>query len=39
MTRLEKFREMHRLIHEPQGTVLYIGAEKYRRGSSWSAVQ
>jgi len=26
---LEKFREMHRLAYEPEGTVLYIGAENW----------
>lgn len=26
---LEKFREMHRLVFEPEGTVLYIGAENW----------
>ncbi len=26
---LEKFREMHRLAREPEGTVLYIGAENW----------
>ncbi|MFL5309936.1 MAG: DUF2950 family protein [Myxococcales bacterium] len=26
---LEKFREMHRLAYEPEGTILYIGAENW----------
>ena len=26
---LEKFREMHRLAYEPEGTVLYVGAENW----------
>lgn len=26
---LEKFREMHRLAREPEGTVLYVGAENW----------
>jgi len=40
---LEKFREMHRLAFEPEGTVLYIGAENWpfpvpltSNGGAWS---
>ncbi len=40
---LEKFREMHRLAFEPEGTVLYIGAENWPfpipltwNGGAWS---
>ena len=40
---LEKFRQMHRLASEPEGTVLYIGAENWpfpipltSNGGAWS---
>jgi hypothetical protein len=40
---VEKYREMHRLVREPGGTVLYVGAENWpfpiplvSRNSAWS---